>query len=264
MTGDISGPMDAEFDTVAGWTARVAIGLGPQYYIPAACRGSGQPAALDWLLERLGPRPGGVMIDVGAGLGGPAAYAARRTGVQPVLAEPEPGACRAAARLFGAPVVQADATALPFGDATVDLAWCLGVLCTVPGTAAQRAMLGQLRRVIRPGGLIGLLVYLTDVAKLDNPPRGNHFPSSGQLHDLFGQAGLETVAVASFDITHPPPDWTDQITTVERELHRQYGHTPQLKTADEQSDRIGKLLSSGQLTSQAILLQTGTHPHGRI
>ena len=94
------------------------------------------------------------MIDVGAGLGGPAAYAARRTGVQPVLVEPEPDACRAAARLFGAPIVQADATALPFGDATVDLAWCLGVLCTAPSTAAQQAMLSQLRRVTRPGGTV--------------------------------------------------------------------------------------------------------------
>jgi ubiquinone/menaquinone biosynthesis C-methylase UbiE len=225
MTRDISDPMEAEFDTVAEWTARVATGLGPEYCIPAACRGSGQPAALDWLLERLGPRPGEVMIDVGAGLGGPAAYAARQTGVQPVLAEPEPDACRAAARLFGAPVVQADATALPFGDATADLAWCLGVLCTAPGTAAQRAMLSQLRRITRPGGRIGLLVYLATVAELDDPPRGNHFPSSGQLHDLFSQAGLEAVDVASADITHPPPDWADRVKAVERELHRQYGHT---------------------------------------
>ena len=67
--------MEAEFDTAAEWTARVAADLGPEYYIAAACRGSGQPAVLDWLLERLGPRPGQLMIDVGAGLGGPAARA---------------------------------------------------------------------------------------------------------------------------------------------------------------------------------------------
>jgi SAM-dependent methyltransferase len=253
---DIDDPMEAEFGTVAEWTARVAADLGPDHYIPAACRGSGQPAVLDWLLERLGPRPGEVMIDAGAGMGGPAAYATRQTGVQPVLAEPEPGACRAAARLFGAPVVQADATTLPFGDASADLAWCLGVLCTAPGPVAQRAMLGELRRVIRPGGRIGMLVYLTVAAELDDPPQGNHFPSSAQLHDLFGQAGLEAVEVADFsDITQPPPDWASRAQVTERELHRRYGHTPELTAADEQSDRIGKLLSSGQLTSQVILLR---------
>jgi hypothetical protein len=134
-------------------------------------------------------------VDVGAGLGGPAAYAAHRTGVQPVLVEPEPDACRAAARLFGAPVVQADATTLPFGAAT----------------------------------------------------------------DLFGQAGLEAVDVADFrDITQPPPDWTDRVEAVERELHRRYGHRPELTTADEQSHRIGNLLSSGQLTSQVIVLRAAS------
>jgi len=248
--------MEAEFNTVAEWTALVAADLGPECYIPAACRGSGQPAALDWLLERLGPRPGEMMIDVGAGSGGPAAYAARRTGVQPVLAEPEPGACRAAARLFEAPVVQADAIALPFGDGTADLAWCLGVLCTAPGSAAQRAMLGQLRRVVRPGGRIGLLVYLAAVAELTDPPQGNHFPSSGELHGMFSQAGLEAVEVASTpDVAQPPPDWAGRLEIVERELHRRYGHTPQLIAADEQSRLFGRLLSSGQLTSQVILLR---------
>jgi len=256
VTREAADPMEAEFDTVAEWTALVAADLGPEYHIPAACRGSGQPAVLDWLLERLGSRTGEVLIDVGAGLGGPAAYAAHLTGVRPVLAEPEPDACRAAAGLFGFPVLRADATALPFADATTDLAWCLGVLCTAPGADVQRAMLGQLRRIIRPGGRIGLLVYLAEAGQLDNPPRGNHFPSSRELHELFGQTGLEAVDVADFrDITRPPPDWARRAQAVERELHRRYGHRPELATADGQSRRIGHLLSSGQLTSQAILLR---------
>jgi hypothetical protein len=89
--------MTAEFGTVAAWTAEVASRLGPDHFIPAACRGSGQPAALDWLLTGLAPAPGMLLADVGAGLGGPAAYAVAKTGIRPLLFECEHAACRAAA-----------------------------------------------------------------------------------------------------------------------------------------------------------------------
>jgi SAM-dependent methyltransferase len=256
MRRDPSDPMEAEFDTVAAWTAQVAADLGPEYYIPAACRGSGQPIALDWLLEGLGPAPGELLLDIGAGVGGPAAYAAARTGVRPVLAEPEPDACRAAARLFGFPVVQADATALPFTAGAARLAWCLGVLCTMSGPDAQLAMLRELRRVVRPDGRIGLLVFLAVTGTLDDPPRGNHFPTSAGLHALLDRADLGVTAVAdSEDMPAPPAGWHDRTAAVERELQRRFGSTPQLKAANEQSHRIGRLLSSGQLTSQVLLLE---------
>lgn len=255
MTGDVDDPMVAEFDTVAEWTAEVAAGLGPEYHVPAACRGSGQPAALDWLLAGLRPGPGDPMLDVGAGAGGPAAYAAGRTGVRPVLVEPEPGACRAAARLFRLPVIQADATALPFADASVGLAWCLGVLCTAPGYDAQLAMLRELRRIVRPAGRIGLLVYLAVTSGLTDPPEGNHFPASSDLNSMLGRAHLDVLAVADTrEMPGPPPGWQDRAAAVEHELRRRFGSTPQLSAATEQSDRIGKLLASGQLTSQVIVL----------
>jgi hypothetical protein len=50
-------------------------------------------------------------------------------------------------------------------------------------------------------------------------------------------------------------DWQDRTAAVERELQRRFGRTPQLSAASEQSDRIGRLLSSGQLTSQLIILR---------
>lgn len=254
MTSDAGDPMEAEFGTVAEWTAQVAADLGPAYYVPAACRGSGQPMALDWLLDGLGAQPGDLLIDIGAGVGGPAAYAAARTAVRPVLAEPEPAACRAAATLFGLPVVQADATALPVATGSTDLAWCLGVLCTASGPDAQLAMLRELHRVVRPGGRIGLLVFLAAGPKLDDPPRGNHFPTSTGLHALLRRADLDVTGVAdSQEMPAPPAGWQDRTAAVERELRRRFGRTPQLAAAAEQSDRIGKLLSSGQLTSQLLV-----------
>ena len=80
-------PLAAEFDTVAAWTAEVAQDLGPDYYLPAGCRGSGSPALLRWFLERLDVGTRSRMLDCGAGVGGPAAFAAAETGVAPVLSD---------------------------------------------------------------------------------------------------------------------------------------------------------------------------------
>jgi SAM-dependent methyltransferase len=264
MTIDMDEAMEDEFDTVAEWTAQVAADLGPEYFIPAGCRGSGQPAALDWLLEGMRPRAGELLIDVGAGVGGPAAYAKAHTGVcgvRPVLVEPEPGACRAAARLFGAAVVQADARRLPFADAAAHVVWSLGVLCTLDGPQSQLAMLREMRRVTRPGGRIGLLVYMATTPKLDDPPEGDHFPTRGELDDLVGLADLARLRRAqASDLPEASPQWRDRTAAVERELRRRYGDTPQLTEANEQSDRIGRLLRSGELTCELMVLSDGNEP----
>jgi SAM-dependent methyltransferase len=256
MPRDAEDPMEAEFGTVAEWTAEVVSELGPDYAIPAACRGSGQPAALDWLLAGLDPAPGSRLVDVGAGLGGPDAFAAAEAGVWPLLLEPEHAACRAAARLFSLPVIQADATALPLADGRVDAAWSLGVLCTLPGRDAQLAMLRELRRVVRPGGRIGLLVYVATRLPLDDPPEGNCFPAGDDLDALIREAGLQVLRAAdAHRMSSPPADWRDRTEAVERELHRRFGRTPQLRTSDEQSERIGQLLESGQLIPQVLVLR---------
>jgi SAM-dependent methyltransferase len=255
MTIDMDEAMEDEFDTVAEWTAQVAADLGPDYFIPAGCRGSGQPAALDWLLAGLRPRAGELLIDVGAGVGGPAAYAASHTGVRPVLVEPEPGACRAAARLFDGFVVQAEARALPFPDAAANVVWSLGVLCTLDGPQSQLAMLREMRRVTRPGGRIGLLVYVATTPKLDDPPEGDHFPACGQLRTQVSGADLRVLDQAeASDLPAASPEWRDRTAAVERELRRRYGDTPQLAEANEQSGRIGHLLRSSELACELMVL----------
>ena len=100
----MSDAMAAEFGTVAEWTAEAAVELGQDYYIPAACRGSGSPAALDWLIEHLDLAPGDTLLDCGAGVGGPAAYAAERRSVRPVLVG------RGVRRSFGEVMAEYDVT----------------------------------------------------------------------------------------------------------------------------------------------------------
>jgi SAM-dependent methyltransferase len=255
MSSDADGPMTAEFGTVAEWTAEIASRLGPDYAIPAACRGSGNPAALDWLLAGLHLMPDARLVDVGAGLGGPAAYAAARKRIRPLLLEPEHAACRAAASLFGCPVIQADATALPLPDGRADAAWSLGVLCTLPSRVAQLAALRELRRVVCPGRRVGLLVYIAARPPLDEPPDGNRFPTDDDLKSLLRGAGLALLGAADVGrMSAPPTGWRDYAEAVQRELHQRFGGTAQLRTSDRQGERIGQLLRSGQLTSRVLVL----------
>ncbi|HSU11392.1 MAG TPA: hypothetical protein VLK57_19495, partial [Pseudonocardia sp.] len=44
---------EIEFDLLASWTEDAVRELGPEYAIPAGCRGSGSPSDLAWLAEAL-------------------------------------------------------------------------------------------------------------------------------------------------------------------------------------------------------------------
>src|SRR4051794_41288915 len=102
-----SDAMEAEFDTVAGWTEEAVRALGPEHAVPAGCRGSGSEGALRWLADRLELRPGTRLLDSGAGVGGPAGWLAAEHGLRPVCAEPMAAAGRASRRLVGLPAVGA-------------------------------------------------------------------------------------------------------------------------------------------------------------
>lgn len=246
--------MSAEFDTVAEWTARVARNLGPDFHIPAGCRGSGNPAALDWLIEELELAAGDTLLDCGAGVGGPAAYAAKARSIRPLLLEPEAGACRASRSLFGFPVAQATASALPVDDESFDAAWSLGVLCT---TGDQLALLTELRRVVRPPGRIGLLVFVAQTSlSADQQPEGNHFPTEESLQRLLDEAGLRvTDRLATADLPEIPAAWQAGVERVEEELQRRYGHDDVWQLSEQQSGQMGRLLGERLVLGEVLSLR---------
>jgi SAM-dependent methyltransferase len=244
MTQLESDAMEAEFDTVAGWTEEAIRALGSEYAIPAGCRGSGSEGALRWLAERLQLGPGTRMLDSGAGVGGPAGWLTAERGVRPVCAEPMAAAVRAGRRLFGLRSVVALGQDLPFADGAFDAAWCLGVLCT---TSDKASALAELRRLLADGGRLGLLVFVADGPLSPPLPEGNDFPSEPELLGLLRDAGFALEDSADADLSDSPDEWTERADAVDAEVARKHGEDPAFQQAQENAKRVGRLLSAGEL-----------------
>jgi SAM-dependent methyltransferase len=118
--------------------------------------------------ERLGLAPGDRVLDLGCGFGRHAFEAARRGAhvvaldagtdevngvVATFVAMAEAG--ELSAREVATAVVQGDALALPFPDATFDRVICSEVLEHLP---SDEAAMAELARVLRPGGTMAITV----------------------------------------------------------------------------------------------------------
>ncbi len=250
--------MVAEFDDVAGWTADAVEQLGERYAIPATCRGSASPAALAWLAEACELSAGTRLLDVGAGAGGPAAWAAERFGVRPILLEPMPAAGRAAARLFGLPVIAADGRRIPLRTGSVDVAWCLGMLCTVQDKAA---VLGEIHRVLKPGASLGLLVIVARGPQILPAPDGNHFPTQQELAALLAGAGFEILEQID-QPTGAPLSWSRRAERIAAMVAIRHRADPAYALAAHQGERFTRLFASGQITARLIhaVSRSAGHP----
>ncbi len=243
-------PMAQEFSTAPQWTAEAVDTLGADHAVPAGCRGSGSPDALRWLARETGLAPGVRLLDSGAGEGGPAELAAREFGAVPLLVDPMPGAAAAARRMFGRPSVVADGAALPVPDAAFDVAWSLGVLCTVEDKAAQ---LAELRRAIGPGGRIGLLVFVR-TGPLTEQPEGNHFPDRLELTALLDEAGLDVVAEAALaDFAESSARWQRLVDEVNDLVAQRHGDEEAFRSVRDQQRTIGGLLADGSLVGSLVV-----------
>lgn len=137
------------------------------------------------LLDAVRVAPGSRVLDIASGTGVLARAAARRTGSDGHVVASDlskPMLARAAAtgmRNGAAPIeyVEASAEALPFEDGRFDVVLCQQGLQFIP---ARAVAVGEMRRVLRPGGVAGIAVW-----------------ASGHPLEPFGAYGDELAAIGA-------------------------------------------------------------------
>ena len=164
------------------------------------------------LIAAAGVRPGDRVLDVGCGPGALTAELAAVTGAERVAAvDPSPPfAAACAERVPGADVREGAAESLPFADDAFDGALCQLV---VNFMADAPAGLAEMRRVVRPGGVVAAAVWdyadgmtllrrFWDAAAALDPDaaardEGRTMPycTPGSLGELLEGCGLRAVAV---------------------------------------------------------------------
>lgn len=157
------------------------------------------------LCEAVGVEAGERVVDVAAGNGNASLAAARRfanvTSTDYVPALLEQGRRRADADRLPIAFREADAEALPFADASFDVALSTFGVMFAPDQARAAA---ELLRVVRPGGRIGLANWTPSgfigglfdlMATFVPPPAGLRSPmewgTAGRLEELFGEHAAE-------------------------------------------------------------------------
>jgi SAM-dependent methyltransferase len=157
--------------------------------------------AVDALARRAGITRASLVLDICAGLGGPARFLASRRGCRVVGVELHPG--RAAgmqrlSRLVGVGrmvrVVRGDATALPFGAARFDACMSQEALLHV---ADKAAVLAEARRVLVPGGRLAFSDWIAhpglgdlERARLEDWMAAVTLQSLDGYRALLGRAGF--------------------------------------------------------------------------
>jgi SAM-dependent methyltransferase len=185
-----------EFDDEASAVGTQATDLSGLDRVAAASRGSGNPAALAWLAENLRLDAQSSVADLGAGLGGPAAWLRERYRVMVTCMEPAEGASQSLKELFAIPVAVASADRLPIRGDAFDVGLLLGVLSVVE---RPEAVLAEARRVSRS---LGVLEYCS-TGDATIVAGGSSFTTADALLQMIDDSGWTIVQHSPVGIATP-------------------------------------------------------------
>lgn len=141
------------------------------------------------------------VLDIGAGLAGPARMLASALGCRVDCLEPSPDYCAGAEllnRLTGLEdriaVHRGSALEQPFADDTFDVAWMQNVGMNI---ADKRTLYGEIRRVLKPGGRLAFQEMAAGTAPScyfplpwAGDPADNHLVSSEEMQSILRKCGF--------------------------------------------------------------------------
>lgn len=143
------------------------------------------------------------VLDCGCGYGRTTAEVAR-AGWRAVGVDPsERMLARARREHPGPALVRAAPGPLPFRDGSFDAATLFAVLTCVPDDAAQRRLVGELRRVLRPGGAL----YVSDLLLNDDDRNRARYDAARGRGFAYGVFALEEGVL----LRHHDAAWIDEL-----------------------------------------------------
>ena len=107
--------------------------------------------------------------------------------------------------------------------------------------------------LVSKGNPVGLLVFARTTTPLPEQPEGNYFPDVRELSMLLDAVGLHTVDQAELaSFADPPVQWQDEVDRVDAVVQRDDAHDERLRTAQQQEQVIGRLLSEGLVAGSLL------------
>lgn len=167
------------------------------------------PLNLMWLGRYLGPRSR--ILDYGCGYGrtlGELTQAGYQNVVGVDFSKAMLGRCRE--ELPRASLIRNDGRTLPFEGASLDAVLLFAALTCIPHPEAQRALMAELERVLRPGGIL----YISDLLLNEDARNRERYESYAQVYGVYGVFELPEGVV----VRHHGREWVRELTSSFAEL----------------------------------------------
>ncbi|MCU1504823.1 MAG: Methyltransferase type 11 [Ilumatobacteraceae bacterium] len=230
-------PATAIFDRIGLLKAQAALALGfdRDQRCAATSPGPAFPTVLRTLAGQVPRRDGAVIVDLGAGLGGVSTWLATQTGAQVIAVEPAPGARAAAHALFPDLDIRAGAAEHSgLGDAIADAVVLSGVISLIDDLSA---LLGEVRRLLRPGGVLGVADMFLDGHGVERSGV-NTLRSLHAATDALVRAGFEVTAVGCARDANPDEAWQRRADELQDWLLRHHHDDPAVREWMADQDQL--------------------------